>query len=85
MLRQTLLGDLVVADPNLAVHHEEGHHVVHERLALRMAQRNGEDLLEEGLDQLQLGRGVELLVKEEQRTRAHETVARHLELFRSVD
>ena len=85
MLRRAPLRDLVVANPDLAVHHEERHHVVHERLALRVAQRHGEHLLEQRLDQSQLGSRVEVLVEEEQRSGAHEAVARHLQLLRRVD
>ena len=43
--RAVLLGeDLVVAEPNLAVDHGEGVHVVEEGLALRVVVRDGENL-----------------------------------------
>ena len=85
VLGVSALGDLIVANPDLVVHHEEGHQVVDERLALRVSQRNAEHLLEHLAEQLQFGRGIELLVEHEKGTRSHQTVARHLQFLRRVD
>ena len=67
--------DLVVTHPNSAVEIAEREHVVDERLALRVALRDGEDLTEQLARERQVRLLAEAVVEREDRTRALQTVA----------
>mmetsp|Transcript_24404 Transcript_24404/g.77912 ORF Transcript_24404/g.77912 Transcript_24404/m.77912 type:complete len:329 (-) Transcript_24404:308-1294(-) len=79
------INDLKVAKPDLAIEDAEGHHVVHERLALRVAGRGAEDVCEQLLEKLERRLGLELLGEGEHWTRSLEAVAAQAKLVHGVD
>mmetsp|Transcript_44917 Transcript_44917/g.105411 ORF Transcript_44917/g.105411 Transcript_44917/m.105411 type:complete len:305 (+) Transcript_44917:56-970(+) len=79
------LGDLVVANPNVAVEDVEGERMVHKRLALPVALGRPKRLLEHFLEELKVGFRVERCVEHEERAREEQVVAGELELACRVD
>ncbi|KAI3482422.1 hypothetical protein L1887_54980 [Cichorium endivia] len=79
------LDNLVVAEPNLVVEDGEGDDVVDKRLGLARAAGHAKHLREHLLDERPVRLLVKLLVETENRARALETVAGHLELVHGVN
>ena len=73
--------DLEVPHPNPPVDQVETHHMVNERFGFVMTTRYVETLLEQLLRNLHCRGLIKALIKEEKRTRALETVARHAQLL----
>lgn len=83
-LRLLDFGNLVVAHPDLAVGHGEGHDVVDEGLGLARALRDAKGVQEELLDHFEVWLGLEGSVEGEDRAGALEAVAREMEFFHCV-
>ncbi|KAL4177105.1 hypothetical protein KRP22_002041 [Phytophthora ramorum] len=84
LLGVSVISQLVVAAPDLAIGVVEAHDAVDERLALRVGLGCAPHLREELPDHLEVRSLVKRLVKGQQRTRTGQRVARHLEFVHGV-